>query len=165
MDLDGLESLRARELLEEAIIALTGLEIQVHRSVLSSGGVCPMARKVEHSGHRSGGEERISAASAMISFNEQSDRHATYVDWLSAALAGSERVGLLDTTLSGFVRIVTNPRIFPHPAAIAEALAFVDAVIGAVATAWPPSTAASRTVRGKLVAQDSALRANHIPDA
>ena len=101
----------------------------------------------------------------VYAFNEQSDRHATYVDWLSSTLAGSERVGLLDASLSGFMRIVTNPRIFPHPSTTTEALAFVDAMINADATVWLPSTAAAWTILGRLVAQDSALRGNHIPHA
>lgn len=60
----------------------------------------------------------------------ESPRHAEVLDWLEAARRSDEPLGLTDLALSGFVRIVTNPRIFRDPTPIETALTFVDEVLG-----------------------------------
>lgn len=54
--------------------------------------------------------------------------HETYRGWLDGALDGYEQVAVADVVLSGFVRIVTNPRTFREPLRATEAFAFVDAL-------------------------------------
>ena len=49
--------------------------------------------------------------------------------WLQQNLVATEPVGFLDLVCSGFVRIVTNPRIFKVPSATAEALTFVEELL------------------------------------
>lgn len=55
-------------------------------------------------------------------------RHDEYRAWLENALTGAQPYGLSDLVLSGFLRVVTHPRVFRDPTPVAEALAFVDAV-------------------------------------
>lgn len=56
--------------------------------------------------------------------------HEAYRTWLERALGGYEPVGVTDVVLSGFVRIVTNPRVFRQPLSATDAFAFVDALRG-----------------------------------
>src|SRR5260370_1190074 len=50
--------------------------------------------------------------------------HQRYAQWLTAVAVGDERFGLDTLTLSGFLRIVTNPQIFKDPTPLERALAF-----------------------------------------
>ncbi|HSH09490.1 MAG TPA: type II toxin-antitoxin system VapC family toxin [Oceanipulchritudo sp.] len=52
--------------------------------------------------------------------------HDAYRDWLRAMGNGPEAFGLSEAILSGFVRIVTNRRIFSEPTSIEDALEFCD---------------------------------------
>ncbi len=52
--------------------------------------------------------------------------HQRYRGWLHAAFAADDPVGLSELALSGFVRIVTNPRVFTTPTSATVALDAVD---------------------------------------
>lgn len=52
--------------------------------------------------------------------------HERYLAWLRGLVESDEGFGLCDIVLSGFVRIVTHPRIFKAPTPIEQALAFTD---------------------------------------
>jgi hypothetical protein len=54
--------------------------------------------------------------------------HARYLAWLDSARAGEEPVAVSDVVLSGFVRVVTHPRVFVDPTPIDAALSFCRAV-------------------------------------
>jgi uncharacterized protein len=56
------------------------------------------------------------------------DRHEEYRDWMQALIDGPEPYAVTDSAVAGLVRIVTNPRIYKHPATIDEALAFAEQV-------------------------------------
>ncbi|MGK2957108.1 MAG: type II toxin-antitoxin system VapC family toxin [Acidimicrobiales bacterium] len=58
----------------------------------------------------------------------ESPEHAEYRVWLEEALKGSEPLGLSDVVASGFLRIVTHPRIFREPTPLDVAIQFIDAV-------------------------------------
>ena len=53
-------------------------------------------------------------------------RHQDYADWLRGLLAGEEPYGMSDLVLSGFLRIVTNPKVFRRPTPLDSALAFAE---------------------------------------
>jgi toxin-antitoxin system PIN domain toxin len=55
-------------------------------------------------------------------------RHQGYGGWLHDLLAGQEPYGISDLVLSGFLRIVTNPRVFKQPTPIETALDFAGLV-------------------------------------
>ena len=63
----------------------------------------------------------------------ESPRHPEVLDWLEAARRSDEPLGLTDLALSGFVRIVTNPRIFRDPTPIEVAMTFVDDLVASPA--------------------------------
>ena len=52
--------------------------------------------------------------------------HVRYREWLEQLINGDEAFGMADLVLSGFLRIVTHPRIFDPPTPLEDALVFVD---------------------------------------
>jgi uncharacterized protein len=50
------------------------------------------------------------------------DHHETARTWLEEAIAGHEAVGLSEAVTTGFVRIVTHPKVFVKPTPLDEAL-------------------------------------------
>lgn len=56
----------------------------------------------------------------------ESPQHAKATAWLEQLLNGDEPVGLPWTVSIGFVRLVTNHRIFVSPLPVEQALDFVD---------------------------------------
>ncbi|KQV06622.1 TA system VapC family ribonuclease toxin [Leifsonia sp. Root112D2] len=101
----------------------------------------------------------------VYAFDADAAQHASYAAWLERALAGPEDFALLDTVLSGFVRIVTHPKIMPRPAPTGQAVEFVNALIGAPSARWLPASGALWGTFAQLAADDPALKANLVPDA
>jgi hypothetical protein len=62
----------------------------------------------------------------LYATNEDSPQHAVAISWWENALNGDESVALSWVVLLGFLRIATNPRIFPSPLALDAALARID---------------------------------------
>ncbi len=58
---------------------------------------------------------------------EAAEHHA-FRRWLTDALGAHEPLGISDVVLSGFIRVVTHPRVFRDPTPLERALAFVEAV-------------------------------------
>lgn len=54
------------------------------------------------------------------------EQHASAKRWLEETLTQDEAVGLTWTSVLGFVRVVTNPRIFRVPLKVERAAAVVD---------------------------------------
>ena len=63
----------------------------------------------------------------LYAVNEQAPEHKRIRHWLETALNGDESVGLPWLVLAGFLRLSTNPRIFPAPLSVNEALSQVSA--------------------------------------
>ena len=53
-------------------------------------------------------------------------RHQDYANWLRGLLADQEPYGFSELVLSGFLRVVTNPRVFKRPTPMETALAFAE---------------------------------------
>ncbi len=56
----------------------------------------------------------------------ESPAHDEYRDWLEAARVAPEPLGLADLVLSGFLRVVTHPRVFRDPTPLGLAVDFVE---------------------------------------
>jgi uncharacterized protein len=54
--------------------------------------------------------------------------HDDYRRWLEETLEGPGPYGISDLVLSGFLRVVTHPRVFRDPTPLPDALAFARAV-------------------------------------
>ena len=51
--------------------------------------------------------------------------HAEYRQWLEATIDSEAAYGLSDLVLSGFMRVVTHPRVFEAPTSLADASRFI----------------------------------------
>ncbi|MGC9536265.1 type II toxin-antitoxin system VapC family toxin [Streptomyces sp. UG1] len=70
----------------------------------------------------------------VYAFRKDLEQHAAYNPWLTDRLQGDEPVALNSVVLSGFVRIVTHPRIYRDPAPTDAALDFVQVLRDAPTT-------------------------------
>lgn len=56
------------------------------------------------------------------------NEHAEHAEWMTQLATSAEPFALSEIVLQGFVRVVTNPKIFARPSTLDEALAFVEAL-------------------------------------
>jgi toxin-antitoxin system PIN domain toxin len=64
----------------------------------------------------------------VAAYRDDAPDHGTCRSWLRATVEGDEPFALSELVLSGFLRVVTHPRVFTLPSTIGDALGFVDAV-------------------------------------
>jgi toxin-antitoxin system PIN domain toxin len=98
-------------------------------------------------------------------FRRESADHDRYARWLSDLVRGADDLALTETAVVGFLRIVTNPRIYADPAPTAAALAFVEALRGARRARWLPVTHATWTALAAIAGGDRQVAGNLVPDA
>jgi len=55
--------------------------------------------------------------------------HAAAREWLERTLTAQQALLLSDIAISGFLRIVTNPRVFLQPTSLAEAVAAIEEIL------------------------------------
>jgi toxin-antitoxin system PIN domain toxin len=91
-------------------------------------------------------------------------QHQKARGWLDDQLSRSTRVGLPWPSLLGFLRIVTNPRVFQSPVSVTQAWGQVDAWLELDVVWIPRPTERHRDVLGALLIASGA-QANLIPDA
>ncbi len=65
----------------------------------------------------------------VYAHREESPAHERYASWLTSVANGLEPFALSEPVLQGFVRIVTNPRIFKPASTSSQAFEFVDALL------------------------------------
>lgn len=63
----------------------------------------------------------------------EAPEHDRYRDWLEEARLGGEPLGLADSVLAGFLRVVTHPRVFRDPTPLSTAIEFVDVLLASPA--------------------------------
>jgi len=63
----------------------------------------------------------------LYAINADSVHHAAVRTWWEGTLNGDELVGLPWIVLVGFLRLATNPKVFPRPLAPETAVARIDA--------------------------------------
>jgi toxin-antitoxin system PIN domain toxin len=66
----------------------------------------------------------------VYAHREDTPDHAAYLQWLEALINGDQAYGYSELVLSGFLRVVTHPRIFDPPSGLADALAFAEEIRG-----------------------------------
>ena len=62
----------------------------------------------------------------IYAHRRESPEHARYADWLRRVATGPEPFGLSELGASGFIRIVTNPKIWQEATSTDDALEFID---------------------------------------
>jgi uncharacterized protein len=64
----------------------------------------------------------------VYAHRSEAAEHTRYRAWLEEARVSHELLGVSDLVLSGFLRVVTHPRVFREPTRLATALEFADAL-------------------------------------
>lgn len=62
----------------------------------------------------------------VYAFRPDSQDHASYRTWLDAVVNGESAYACSDHVLSGFLRVVTHPKVFVNPDPVSAALAFAE---------------------------------------
>jgi toxin-antitoxin system PIN domain toxin len=60
----------------------------------------------------------------VYAHREDAPNHIAYREWLEHAINSDQAYGMADLVLSGFLRVVTHPRVFNPPSTLEMALAF-----------------------------------------
>lgn len=92
------------------------------------------------------------------------EQHEVAREWLDDQLGGTARVGLPWGSLTAYLRLVTNPRVFPKPLAAPEAMKQVADWLSRPAAWTPEPTERHADYLAELLALDG-VRADLIPDA
>lgn len=100
----------------------------------------------------------------IYAFHSSSPGHAAARSWLEGALTRRETVAILDVVATGFLRMMTNPRLFSEPLEPAQAMAAIEAVLGAPNAVFLRAGESTWGIFGELVELHK-LRAHDIPDA
>lgn len=100
----------------------------------------------------------------VLAHRRDQDEHDAVRSWLEDEVNSESPFALADLAVSGFLRIVTNPRIYERPTTLATALDFIDGLFEQP-TCVPVSSGPNHwpILRRVLVAADA--RANLVPDA
>ena len=100
----------------------------------------------------------------VYAHRRDSPDHARYKGWLEATIGGDSAFGMAELVLSGFLRIVTHPKVFRDPTPSDLALAFADdlrARVNCVVVAPGPR---HWEIFARLV-RESGAKGNLVPDA
>lgn len=62
----------------------------------------------------------------VYAHREDSPHHSACRKWLEDLVNGDMAYGSSDLVLSGFIRVVTHPKVFVKPSALADALTFAE---------------------------------------
>lgn len=100
----------------------------------------------------------------VYAHREDAARHEEFKTWVLARLDGDGAFGVSDLALSGFLRIVTHPRIFDPPSGLEEALSFAEAVRQCPRRVAIAPGSAHWRIFTRLCRQANA-RGNLVPDA
>ena len=65
----------------------------------------------------------------VYAFRKEAVDHRRYRDWLHGIINAQDAYGVSDLVLSGFLRIVTHPKVFKEPSTWTDASKFVSAVL------------------------------------
>ena len=84
--------------------------------------------------------------------------------WLDGRLNGTAPVGLPWPSLVGFVRLVSNPRIFEQPETVDEAWRQIEEWLDCPSVWMPQPGERHREILGSLL-RNQGVRANLVPDA
>ena len=100
----------------------------------------------------------------VLAHRADQEEHEPVRTWLEGEVNSDRPFFLADIAVAGFLRIVTNPRIYRRPTSLETAVAFVDGLV--VQPTCVPVAAGARhwpILRGLLRGADA--RGNLVPDA
>lgn len=100
----------------------------------------------------------------VAAYREDAPDHASCRSWLEGVLGGDEAFALSDLVLSGFLRVVTHPRVFILPSPPDEALKFAN-VVRSQPHCVPVGPGPRHWEIFSRLYRDAEARGNLIPDA
>lgn len=98
----------------------------------------------------------------VAAFRGDHPHHGSAAAALKAVLTAQSSLVIVPMAAAAFLRLVTNPRVFPDPAPAERAVAFLDALLGHAHTRWLAARDEWKTFRGLCI--DKRLGGNAIPD-
>lgn len=101
----------------------------------------------------------------VYAFYRPAPEHAVYSTWLNGIRWTGSDLLLPTIVLTGFLRIVTNPRVIENPPSTARAMSFVAALRAGVGAREVSDEAMVWRRFGDLVDGDAQIRGNLVPDA
>lgn len=101
----------------------------------------------------------------VYAYRADSPSNHVYREWLSRAVVDRDVIGLTDVTASGFVRVVTNRKVFGDPSPVASAVQFVSRLLEAPQTRWVGESRSSWQRFGQIAHADAGVVGNRVPDA
>lgn len=100
----------------------------------------------------------------VYAWDGRAQQHEAARTWLDARLSESARVALPWESTLGFLRVVTNPRIYEHPASVARAWEQVREWLGCE-NVWIPAASEEHSVVLGGLLRELGGGAKLIPDA
>ena len=100
----------------------------------------------------------------VYAHREEIPEHSRTLRWLEQKLNGDEPLGLSELVLSGFLRVVTHPKIFGKPTPVATALAFAEELRSAANCVIVAPGSRHWEIFSQLVIT-AGCKGNHVPDA
>lgn len=100
----------------------------------------------------------------VYAHREDATDHREYLEWLGEVINGTSAFGVSDFVLSGFLRVVTNTRVFKTPTPMKRALEFVD-VLRDHPNAVPISPGGRHWEIFSDLCRKSGIKGNLVPDA
>jgi toxin-antitoxin system PIN domain toxin len=100
----------------------------------------------------------------VYAHREDTPDHEAFAAWLQDVLQEDASYGVSELVLSGFLRVVTHPRVFDRPTPIARALEFAD-VVRSQPHAVPISPGARHWDIFERLCRASGVKGNLVPDA
>lgn len=100
----------------------------------------------------------------VYAFRPDLEGHEAHRAFVSELVEGDEAFGHSGLVLSGFLRVVTHPRIFAVPDAIEDALAFTETLRGSERAVWIEPGPRHSEIFERLCREGGA-RGNLVPDA
>ena len=103
----------------------------------------------------------------IAAFRRDHEHHAAALQWLDGARVscaeGRASLALLPMVVAGFLRLVTNRRVFIDPDSVQDAVAFVDALLDSPGVELLPCGEEWPILRARLIARDH--KGNKVTDA
>lgn len=100
----------------------------------------------------------------VLAHRRDQEDHEPVRTWLEREVNSDRPFALADASVAGFIRIVTNARIYHRPSPLATALAFADGLAGQP-TCVPVAAGPRHWVIFRSLLTDADARGNLVPDA
>ncbi|MBU3994326.1 MAG: PIN domain-containing protein [Actinobacteria bacterium] len=101
----------------------------------------------------------------IYAFRVDTEEHVRAAAWLEGLAARGGELALCDAVVSGFLRIVTHPKVISPPTPIEDALRFVRWLIEAPGVHWLGPAPSVWDTFERIADTDRGIRGNLVPDA